>query len=207
MGDDKLANYNNKPLYTIFNGCDAKHIKSISSCETAKDSWDILQTTFEGSTDIKCNKLLSLTTRFENLHMHEDELFFDFYTKICDIVNESLALGEMISKTTLVKKIVRSLLDRLSSKVIAIEEAKDLDSIKVEDLVGSLHTFEMNLKQRKKEKSIALKSVQEKNEKEDFDDEDNDDELSLLIKNFKKFLKKVSKSSKSSSLYPKTFKL
>ena len=28
MEDDKLANYNNKALYAIFNGCDAKHIKS-----------------------------------------------------------------------------------------------------------------------------------------------------------------------------------
>ena len=60
----------------------------------------------------------------------------DFYTKLCDIVNESFALGEKISETTLIRKIVRSLPDRFSSKVIAIEEVKDLDPIKDEDLMG-----------------------------------------------------------------------
>ena len=82
---------------------------------------------------------------------------------------------------------MKSLPDRFSSKIIAIEEAKDLDSIKFKDLMGSLHAFEMTLKQRKREKSIALKTV---HEEEDSNEEDNDDELALLTKNFKKFLKK-----------------
>ena len=61
----------------------------------------------------------------------------------------------------------------------------------------------MSLKQRKKEKSIALKTM---DEEEDSSEEDNDEELVLLTKNFKKFLKKVGKSSKSSSSFPNTFK-
>ena len=36
--DDHLANYNNKTLHAIFNGCDVDHIKLISSCETAKEA-------------------------------------------------------------------------------------------------------------------------------------------------------------------------
>ena len=200
--DERLTNYNNKALHTIFNGCDAKHIKLIYSCEMAKEARDILQTMFEGSSDIKRNKLLSLTTRFENLRIHEDETLFDFYTKLCDIANESFALGEKISETTLVKKIVRSLPKKFSFKVIAIEEAKDLDSLKVEVLMGSIRAFEMTLKQRKRKKFIALKIMQ----KEEDSVEYNDDELVLLIKNFKKLLKKVSKSSKPSSSFLNTFK-
>ena len=82
---------------------------------------------------------------------------------------------------------MRSLSNRFSSKVIAIEEAKDLDSMTVKDLMGSLHAFDMTLNQRKREKSIALKIV---HGEEDSSEEDNDDELALLMKNFKKFLKK-----------------
>ena len=103
----------------------------ISSCETAKEAWDILQTTFEGLGDVKRNKLLSFATRFENLRMHNDESLSDFYTKLSDIANKSFALGEKIPETTLVRKIMRSLPDRFSSKVITIEETKDLDSTKV----------------------------------------------------------------------------
>ena len=144
--DDKLVNYNNKALHTIFNGCDIEYIKFISSCESAKEAWDILQTTFEDLGDVKRNKLLSLTTRFENLRMLEDESLSEFYTKLCDSANESIALSKKISKTTLVRKIARSFPDRFSSKVIAIEEAKNLNFMKIKDLMGSLHAFEMNPK-------------------------------------------------------------
>ena len=135
--------------------------------------------------------------------MHKDETLSDFYTKLCDIAYESFALGEKICKTTLVRKILISLSDKFSYKVIAIEEAKVLDSMKVEDLMGSLRAFEMILKQRKREKFINLKIVQEE---KDSNEEDNDDELVLLTKNFKKKLKKVGKSSKSSTSFPNTFK-
>ena len=64
--DDRLANYNNKALYAIFYGCAANQIKLILSCETTKEVGEILQTTFEGSSDEKRNKLLCLTTCFEN---------------------------------------------------------------------------------------------------------------------------------------------
>ena len=148
---------------------------------------EILQTTFEGLCDVKRNKLLSLTTHSKNLRMHDDESLSNFYTNLCDIVNESFVLGEKIPETILVRKIVRSLPDRFISKAIVIEEAKDLDSMKVEDLMGSHSAFEITLKQRKREKSIALKHV---HEEEDTSEEDNDDKLALLTKNFKILEKK-----------------
>ena len=58
---------------------------------------------------------------------------------------------------------------------------KYFDTIKVEDLMGSLRAFEIALKQRKKEKSIALKTV---HEEEDSSEEDDDDEIALLKMNF-----------------------
>ena len=57
----------------------------------------------------------------------------------------------------LVWKITKSLLGRFRPKVTAIEESKNLDTIKVEELMGSLRTYELNLIQRKKFKFISLK--------------------------------------------------
>ena len=54
--------------------------------------------------------------------------------------------------------------------------------MKVEDLMGYLRAFEVTLKQRKREKSIPLKTMQEE---KDSDEEVNNDELPLLTKNFK----------------------
>ena len=75
--------------------------------------------------------------------------------------------------------------------------------MKAEDSMGSLCAFEMTLKQRKREKSIAVKTV---HEEKDYSENDNDDELALLTKNFKKFMKKIGKSCKSGSLFPNAFK-
>ena len=60
------------------------------------------------------------------------------------------------SNTKLVRKTLRSLPERFAYKVTAIEEARDVSTMKLDELIGSLQTFELNLKQNKKEKCIAL---------------------------------------------------
>ena len=67
-----LANNNSKALNAIFNGVDTNQFKLISTCETAKDAWEILQTAHEGTATINLSKLQILTTRFENLRMQEN---------------------------------------------------------------------------------------------------------------------------------------
>ena len=86
--DDMLANYNSKALNVIFNGVGADQIKLITTCESTKEAWEILQITFEGNSDVKRSKLLMLTTRFEELCMKNDETLSDFYLGLYDIANE-----------------------------------------------------------------------------------------------------------------------
>ena len=94
--------------------------------------------------------------------MFEERPLSNFYIKLCDIANEFFTLGEKVLESVLMRKIITSLLDRFQSKTSAIEESKNLDTMKVEELMGSLCAFEMNLKPRKQEKSIIFKSTQEK---------------------------------------------
>ena len=78
----------------------------------AKEAWEILQTTYEGTSDVKISKLLMLTTRFEELHMKDDETLANFYSRLYDIAKESFSLDERISESKPVWKLVRSLPDR-----------------------------------------------------------------------------------------------
>ena len=79
------------------------------------------------------------------------------------------------------------------SKITAIEESKNLDTMKIDELIGSLQTFKLNLRQKKKDQSIGFKSTQE----EILDLEKDDDDSALLTKNFSKCLKNMGKRPKS----------
>ena len=53
----KVANFNSKALNALFSVVTNKEFKKISSTETAKEAWTILQTTYEGTKAIKDSKL------------------------------------------------------------------------------------------------------------------------------------------------------
>ena len=67
----------------------------------------------------------------------------------------------------------------------AITESKDVDSIPVDEIVGSLQSYELDLPKTSKSKSIALKSVADV-EVDGFDDELSATEIAYLAKNFRK---------------------
>ena len=68
----------------------------------------------------------------------EDESFDEFYAKLKDIVNLAFNLGETIPEPNVVRKVLRSLLERFHAKITTIEESKDIDSIPLTELVGNL---------------------------------------------------------------------
>ena len=122
---------------------------------------------YEGTDTVKQSKLQRLTKEFETIVMEEDETFDQFYVKLNDIVDSVFILGEEIQENKIVKKISRSLPLMFDSKVDAIEENKNLDTLKVNQLVGNLQTFEANRldKGKSKDKGIALKAISESRKK------------------------------------------
>ncbi|XP_075076613.1 uncharacterized protein LOC142163245 [Nicotiana tabacum] len=79
----------------------------ISACQSAKEIWEALQKSHEGTTQ-------------------DDESIQDMYTRLTSIINELHLLGEIIPRNKLVKKILSVLTGSWESKVNAIIEAKDL---------------------------------------------------------------------------------
>ena len=97
-----------------------------------------METTYEGTKKVKDTKLQMLTTQFKELKMGEDESFDSFYGKLNEVIIRKWNLGEKMEDSKVVRKILRSLPESFQAKVTAIEESKDLDEIKVQELIGTL---------------------------------------------------------------------
>ena len=131
------ANANSNALNAIFYGVSSDEFHRISHITVAKEAYEILETTYEGTKKVKDTKLQMLTTWFEKLKMSEDESFDSFYSKLNEVVVSKFNLGEKMGDSKIVRKILRSLPESFRVKVTAIEESKDLDDIKVQELIGS----------------------------------------------------------------------
>ncbi|GAV89601.1 UBN2 domain-containing protein [Cephalotus follicularis] len=133
--------------------------------------------------------------------MHDNDSVSDMFTRFTTIINSLKNLGKSYSNQELLRKILRCLPKSWTPKVTTIEEAKDLSTLPLEQLLGSLMTHETTMKNHenvevKKKKTIALKALRKESES------DEDDDIVLISKQFKKFLKsqKEKRLSKRKSL-------
>ncbi|XP_019255262.1 PREDICTED: uncharacterized protein LOC109233861 [Nicotiana attenuata] len=141
----------------------------ISACQSAKEIWEALQTAHEGQHRMK-----------------DDESIQDMHTRFTSIITELHSLGEIIPKNKLVRKILSVLPGSWESKVNAITEAKDLQELTIDELVGNLKTYKMKKKkdneriEPKREKKLVLKTDNNDSGGEDAD-------MAYLTKRFKKW--------------------
>lgn len=188
---------NSRALNILFTYVDTKEFHRISTCKFAKEAWDILVTTHEGTDTVKQGKLQRITTQFEMIRMEEDETFDEFYAKLNHIVNTSYSLGEPITPFRVIKKILRSLPKRFKTKVDILESKKKLAQMSVEDIVGQFQTYELthledeNISTPKtSKKSIAFSSKHKESNESDSDDNYDMEALAIFTNNFKRFFKK-----------------
>jgi hypothetical protein len=181
---------NDKVLHALCQALSPSEFSKISKCESAKEAWQILETTYEGTKLVKSTKLQMLISKFEEIKMLEEETFGEFYSKMSDLRNSMVSLGKPISDVKLIRKIIRSLPKRFRIKVTTIEESKDLEEIKIEELVGSLQTYELSLPPVKKLKTIALKASKKKVEASSEDDSEEEEKtVAMLAKNFRRLMR------------------
>ena len=182
-------------MNAIFNTVSMEEFKRISNVEVVHTAWNILQTMHEGTKAVKINKLQKLTSKFESIRMSDDE----FYSKLNDIVNSAYNLGEIYDQPKIVSKILRFLTEDFRPKVTAITKSEDVDFIPVDELVGSLQSYELDLPKTSKSKSMALKSVDDV-EASGFDDDLSAIEIAYLANNFRNFLRNNNRKARGNNI-------
>ncbi|KAH9744417.1 Integrase catalytic domain-containing protein [Citrus sinensis] len=129
--------------------------------------------------------------------MFKDEVGDDIPKPSSQWMNTLRALGKTFSNSEKVKKIIRPLPEEWRPKRTAIEEATNLNTLPLDDLISSLISYEEDLvaekRDEEKKKNIALKASKYES---DGESESDDEELAMLARRFRIFFKKTGERRK-----------
>ncbi|KAK2977872.1 hypothetical protein RJ640_020216 [Escallonia rubra] len=142
-----------KALYFIQVAVSTSIFPRIIGANRSKEAWDTLKNEFQGSEKVRTIKLQTFRREFENLRMKDSESLQDYFSRLMELVNQMKINGEQIADKRIVEKILISLPEKFDPIVAVIEESKDLSTLNVHELMGSLKMHEQRLT-RHIEKSI-----------------------------------------------------
>ena len=175
---------------------DTNEFNQIFVCTSAKEIWDTLEVTHEGTNQVKESKINMLVHKYELFKMKPTESITNMFTGFIDIVNCLKSLGKDFTNSNLVRKFFRSLPRSWESKITAIQEAKDLIKLPLDELLGSLMTYELTRNQSaeekdlRKRKSFILKVADNSEDNSEESNSKNEEgDFALIIRRFKKILK------------------
>ncbi|KAL2327520.1 hypothetical protein Fmac_020947 [Flemingia macrophylla] len=115
----------------------------VHSFKSAKQMWDTLALTYEGSTEVKS----LLARKYELFDMEENESIQAMFGRFQTIVNELSFLGRTYDNFDHIDKILRSLPRKWRPQVTALRASKDLQKLSLEELIGLLKVHELELQQ------------------------------------------------------------
>jgi hypothetical protein len=191
--DDKKKVLNDKKAINILQSAlIMDEFFRISQCQTAKEIWDTLVETHEGTVEVKRSRLNTLSQEYELFRMQPGESILNMQKRFVHLTNHLKALGKTLTNDELNLKVLRSLTREWQPKVTAISEKKSLSKMSSATLFGKLQEYETELgrlekheNQDKKSKSIALKVDSKENEEED--DPEEDENFMHLVKRLSEF--------------------
>ncbi|CAM8954423.1 unnamed protein product [Rhodiola kirilowii] len=189
--DNKASMGNSKAMNAIFSAVDENVMKLIINREVAKEAWDILQMAYEGTDKVRNSRMQMITTKIEEMKMKESETISEYNTRVLELSNEAAALGKPIEEERMSSKVLRSLPPRFAMKVTAIEEMHDISKLKLDELMGSLRTYEINHDfQPGDVKGIALKADISGDK---LDGGCTTEQLAMMAQNFGRMVRKINR--------------
>ncbi|GKE74987.1 hypothetical protein Tco_1537028, partial [Tanacetum coccineum] len=193
---------------TIYNALPCKEYERVFMCKTAKEVCHTLSITHQGNSQVKNYKIDLLTQEYEKFSISNEETIDSGFTRFNAIVTSLKSLDPDYSSKNHVRKFLRALPLKWRAKVTTIEEAKDLATLPLDELIGNLKVYEMVLDNdgvaskttKEKVKSLALKAKVTRDQTSyDSDSQEGSDEevdekeakaFNLLARNFCNFFRK-----------------
>ncbi|GAV79841.1 UBN2 domain-containing protein, partial [Cephalotus follicularis] len=142
--DFRILQLNSKAKHVLFCALGPNEFNRISSCDSAKEMWDLLEVTYEGTNQVKESKISMLVHEYELFMMPNDECISDMFTRFTTITNSLKNLGKSYSN----------------------QELQLLGSLMTHETTMKYHE---NVEVKKK-KTISLRALREESESDEDED-------------------------------------
>ena len=147
----KKVQVNFKAINTVRCTLNPTKFNRILTCKTAKEIWDKLKVTYEGTSQVKESKIALLSNQYEMFKIQPNGIITSWFDRYTTIVNQLNQLGRVIPEDKMVKRLVKSLLKTWRSTVVGIRDAKDLNKFFFDEICGSFLMYEQEVNQIDKE--------------------------------------------------------
>ncbi|GAV62743.1 UBN2 domain-containing protein, partial [Cephalotus follicularis] len=118
--DKKNLQLNARAMHVFYCALGHNEFSRIRSCLSAKEIWDKLESTHEGTNQVKDSRIDMLIHEYELFEMRHYESIYYMFDRFTNIINSLNSLGKSFSNNELVRKILRSLPKSWQDKVTAI---------------------------------------------------------------------------------------
>ncbi|XP_015084081.1 uncharacterized protein LOC107027425 [Solanum pennellii] len=144
--DRLLVQKNHKARKLMICGLSINEYDLISSCESAKEIWNLLKTTYEGTEEIRKCKLDLFSTQFEDFTMNDGELIHEVRTRFSNITDELMFLEEHVPIVKQVSKILEILPRSWTNDFVTGNDTREPDVMTMYTLFEHLQVQEMHRK-------------------------------------------------------------
>ncbi|XP_074369714.1 uncharacterized protein LOC141711188 [Apium graveolens] len=158
----------------IYHGIPEEILFPLAEKKIAKEVWETIKLR-QGVDPMKQARIQTLKYKFEALSMKESEQIDDFHLKMNGLVMNIRALWEEMDEAYVVKKLLRAVPSRFLQITSTMEKFGDLETMSVEEALGSLKAHEERMVGKTEPKESQLLLTKEEWKKRE------DDEKKLLF--------------------------
>ena len=145
VDENRRAQYDVKVKNIISSTLTLDEFYKISVCINAREIWEILRVTHEGTDDVKRARKNSLIQEYEMFCMQQGETIYDVQKRFTHIINHLNGLGKSFDSDELNIKIPKSLNRTWQPKVMAITVSQNLATMTMAALFGKLREHKLEL--------------------------------------------------------------
>ncbi|XP_070010897.1 uncharacterized protein [Nicotiana sylvestris] len=179
-----IVQVNNKARNLLYNAISGEEYKKISNCDTAKEMWDKLEVTYEGTSKVKETHINMLVHDYELFQMKEGESIEEMFVRFSKIINDLKVFGKPYSNGD-----------------------QDMNKLSYDELHGELIAFEKihlkKINQEEKKKTVAFKATIEIAENDINDDpEALQEEIAMISRNMDGLMRRF-RNTKRGRIPPK----